>query len=417
MQTAAALAALHARVSACGLSTEAPAAFLRFMEGWIGLSDEKPNVDACLHSLRAACKLFGRCSTATAGFSAASAYYITAKLLQGCGRAVEALPDSEEAVAALTAWAAEAEVAAAVEASATDASLVCMFEECRVQCLAQCGQLDRLVSLLPDIDNRLAAQADELSDSTPEAVKGYLKLLAALTEALADPRTVDHAEAYGHRLKAWAGRTQPRVACELLCRAAVPLTLPARAAPRCLPLAVDMLRTGLQAGEQHVETTGEPWPEKSPHWVRSLAMALLSLEQQGAAAATVTKYLRLLKLPGAFTAAEIPSAITGEGTLADLAALACTAPADWNTFAFRLRLPDQRRCGNLDCYRTTQPNGGPLPLCVACKRVAYCSIDCQRVHWPAHKARCKAYRAEQEAAEAGGAPGGAAGGRPSGAPA
>ena len=30
-----------------------------------------------------------------------------------------------------------------------------------------------------------------------------------------------------------------------------------------------------------------------------------------------------------------------------------------------------------------------LRRCARCRTVSYCSVDCQRQHWPEHKQRCK----------------------------
>ena len=41
-------------------------------------------------------------------------------------------------------------------------------------------------------------------------------------------------------------------------------------------------------------------------------------------------------------------------------------------------------CANPDC------EGQGLKTCNRCKRLRYCSVACQRAHWPAHKPECKA---------------------------
>ena len=41
-------------------------------------------------------------------------------------------------------------------------------------------------------------------------------------------------------------------------------------------------------------------------------------------------------------------------------------------------------CGDFDSEK--------LKKCSGCGNVAYCSIKCQRQHWPAHKNHCKAWK-------------------------
>jgi hypothetical protein len=39
-----------------------------------------------------------------------------------------------------------------------------------------------------------------------------------------------------------------------------------------------------------------------------------------------------------------------------------------------------------------------IKLCTACKQARYCSKECQREHWPAHKEECKKNRPQQQGA-------------------
>lgn len=47
-------------------------------------------------------------------------------------------------------------------------------------------------------------------------------------------------------------------------------------------------------------------------------------------------------------------------------------------------------CGN----KTTEVDGEKLKTCIACKSAKYCSVKCQRSHWPQHKRACKQRAAE-----------------------
>ncbi len=47
-------------------------------------------------------------------------------------------------------------------------------------------------------------------------------------------------------------------------------------------------------------------------------------------------------------------------------------------------------CGIAD----TEVDGGKLKTCIACKSARYCSVKCQRGHWPQHKRACKKRAAE-----------------------
>jgi hypothetical protein len=42
------------------------------------------------------------------------------------------------------------------------------------------------------------------------------------------------------------------------------------------------------------------------------------------------------------------------------------------------------------CHRTAQEVGKEkLHVCSRCRKVLYCSVECQRVDWPTHKTSCK----------------------------
>ena len=38
---------------------------------------------------------------------------------------------------------------------------------------------------------------------------------------------------------------------------------------------------------------------------------------------------------------------------------------------------------------TREKPGKPLKLCSGCRRIFYCSKQCQDAHWPQHKAQCR----------------------------
>lgn len=47
----------------------------------------------------------------------------------------------------------------------------------------------------------------------------------------------------------------------------------------------------------------------------------------------------------------------------------------------------KKQISTSDCAYCGKPSIGH---CVGCERVYYCSVDCQKAHWPVHKKRCKA---------------------------
>jgi len=51
------------------------------------------------------------------------------------------------------------------------------------------------------------------------------------------------------------------------------------------------------------------------------------------------------------------------------------------------------KCSNPEC---SQAQNGHLSECSACRQTRYCSKDCQKAHWPAHKDLCKATRKEMQ---------------------
>ncbi|KAF7343749.1 hypothetical protein MSAN_01955500 [Mycena sanguinolenta] len=47
------------------------------------------------------------------------------------------------------------------------------------------------------------------------------------------------------------------------------------------------------------------------------------------------------------------------------------------------------------CFQVQRSHQAKLSLCAMCRVEMYCSKECQKAHWPAHKAQCKVYKAER----------------------
>jgi len=55
---------------------------------------------------------------------------------------------------------------------------------------------------------------------------------------------------------------------------------------------------------------------------------------------------------------------------------------------FKQQLPSHDFSMCLQCYSSTAPDGGPLKQCSRCRKVKYCCIEHQKLHWRKHKRDC-----------------------------
>ncbi|GJP49212.1 hypothetical protein CLOM_g8451 [Closterium sp. NIES-68] len=82
-------------------------------------------------------------------------------------------------------------------------------------------------------------------------------------------------------------------------------------------------------------------------------------------------------------AVRTPAAATNAGS-ASIAAVASTAA---NTPAAATPDVEGRVCGAAGCGKV-EGDGVKRKICSACRKVTYCSRDCQKAHWPSHKLSC-----------------------------
>ena len=72
-----------------------------------------------------------------------------------------------------------------------------------------------------------------------------------------------------------------------------------------------------------------------------------------------------------------------------------TSFAAVSALALRGELPDSEDfpqppgCHNPSCPAPPEAVEDSLSICSRCRMVAYCSVECQRANWKAHKAMCK----------------------------
>lgn len=154
----------------------------------------------------------------------------------------------------------------------------------------------------------------------------------------------------------------------------------------------DMARVAA-AGCAHAAVEALPKHLRDAEMVKILSLVILCCAQQGGAEAVPVAAATAARLAAA-KAAHASQREVERTVAAALQAVESAASGATGATAGKKKAPAAaavaaagRTCGA--CSAGSAQDGGPLKLCGRCKKVGYCSAECQKVHWRiGHKENC-----------------------------
>ena len=250
------------------------------------------------------------------------------------------------------------------------------------------------------------------SGSGMGGMSGGMERGSGSSERLSGVEPVDNRQ-YRHRpprvlSRTGAGATAgiaPATSAAAASASAVPAAAPHRPRPRPVPAA---RKTHTQAPADRVYTAYPPAPAPAPaapalsHFEQKAEELRVRVEADIATHEAKDALRRAGKLPvrEVFGSTTVFGALTGDAVSGE--SVADVDAEDEDTYGKavgrydddeigdgqmkRTEGQDRRSCQNPACF-----NEGSL-VCAACEAVHYCSPDCQKMHWPAHKIICAQMR-------------------------